>query len=122
MDSISIICNLWSTCSFSPTVLHVYRHQSNYSTDQLPVESQLNCKTDTHAKSIATIAIISDNTTPPSFISLLGLGTVICHNTPINNYLQQEIYHLDTHSNYIYYVSPLFEITSANSTTLVDWD
>ena len=42
MDLISIICDLWSSCTFLPTDLHVYGHQDGHPSHILPVESQLN--------------------------------------------------------------------------------
>ena len=74
------------------------------------------------AKSIALQAIISGNLQPPTFISSLGFGTVLCHSSPISNSLQQNLYYTISHNKYITYVSSLFDITPSQFEHLVDWD
>ena len=108
MDLLSIISALWSSSSFNPTHIHVYGHQDSTSLHRLSVESQLNCRMDTLAKSIALAAITSNSLLPPPFISTLGFGSIICHSTPISSCLQQSLYHLISHSKYISYVSSIF--------------
>ena len=126
MDLIGVICDLWSSSTFTPIPFHVYGHQdtSSYSIhpSTLAPEVQLNCRMDLLAKQIALQAIIHDNLTPPRFYTSLGFGSVKCHNKVITNSLQKDLYSTIMQANYSGRISKALEVSTEELDTLFHWD
>ena len=125
MDLIGVICDLWSSSTFTPIPFHVYGHQDSSpscTSSNLALEVQLNCRMELLAKQIALHAIIHNNLLPPRFHTSLGFGTVQCHDKLIANCLQKDLYSTIMQANYSCHISKALEVSPEELESLVNWD
>ena len=121
-DLISLICYLWDRCQFTPVPVHVYAHQDTSSSCILSTNASLNCEMDEFAKDIVLSAISSGFSTPPTFTTSLGFGTITCNSTTICHSVQRGLYTSIMHELFVSRLCLLFESTKDDLQRIVSWD